>query len=35
MSSMEIWYGGYPACVNALGAAEQAFKDYDERHAND
>ena len=28
-----LFYGGYPACVNALNAAEQAFKDYDERHA--
>ena len=30
-----LFYGGYPACVNALGAAEQAFEEYDERHAGD
>ncbi len=30
-----LFYGGFPAAVNALNAAEQAFKDYDERHAND
>ena len=31
-----LFYGGYPACVNALNAAEKGLQaDYDERHAND
>ena len=28
-----LFYGGYPAAVNALNAANRAFEDYDKRHA--
>ena len=27
-----LFYGGYPACVNALNAAEKTFQDYDKKH---
>ena len=27
-----LFYGGYPACVNALNAAEKTFEDYDNKH---
>lgn len=30
-----LFYGGYPAAVNALNAAGKAFEEYDSRHAND
>ena len=30
-----LFYGGYPAAVNALNAAGRAFEAYDERHAQD
>ncbi len=30
-----LFYGGYPAAVNAMNAAAKAFEDYDKRHAND
>ena len=30
-----LFYGGYPAAVNALNAAGKAFEEYDKRHAND
>jgi 4-carboxymuconolactone decarboxylase len=28
-----LFYGGYPAAINALNAAGKAFEDYDARHA--
>ena len=30
-----LFYGGYPAAVNALAAAAETFKKYDERHKDD
>lgn len=30
-----LFYGGYPACVNALNAAAKTFEEYDARHADD
>jgi 4-carboxymuconolactone decarboxylase len=29
-----LFYGGYPAAVNALNAAGKTFSEYDTRHAN-
>lgn len=30
-----LFYGGYPAAVNAMNAAAKAFEEYDKRHADD
>ncbi len=30
-----LFYGGYPATVNALASASKAFEEYDKRHAGD
>ena len=30
-----LFYGGYPATVNALNAARETFEAYDKRHAGD
>ncbi len=30
-----LFYGGYPACVNALNAAQKTFDEYDARHAGE